>query len=144
VIFVFFVVNESVPSTFAPLRETIQMESQIEITVGDVTDIEARLVARYLGPSIGIELRGTLRGPFCEHARTLPAELAFHKTGGSSAAGAEAIVPDPCMWTPEMPHLYQADVEAIRGNEIVAEYHGPVGIRRLAPRRPVDFAPGTG
>jgi hypothetical protein len=48
------------------------------------------------------------------------------------------------MWTPEMPHLYQADVEALRGTEIIAEYHGPVGLRRLAPRRPVDFAPGTG
>jgi hypothetical protein len=119
------------------------MESEIEISVGDVTDIEARVIARYLGPSTDIQLQGTLRGPFCDQARTLPAELVFHKAGDTNTA-AEAIVPDPCMWTPEMPHLYQADVEALRGNEVVAEYHGPVGLRRLAPRRPVDFAPGTG
>jgi glycosyl hydrolase family 2 len=130
--------------SFEPLRGTIQMSPEIEITVGDVTDIEARVIARYLGPSTGIELNGTLRGPFCEHARTLPAELVFHRTCDGSASSAEAIVPDPCMWTPEMPHLYQADLEARRGSEIVAEYHGPVGLRRLAPRRPVDFAPGTG
>src|SRR5215813_1945525 len=119
------------------------MPTEIEITVGDVTDIEARVIARYVGPSADIRLQGTLRGPFCERARTLPAELAFHKTGDASGETAEAIVPDPCMWTPEMPHLYQADVEALRGSEIVAEYHGPVGLRRLAPRRPVEFAPGT-
>ena len=75
---------------------------------------------------------------------TLPAELVFHKISNDNTLSVEAIIPDPCMWTPKMPHLYQADVEARRGNEIVAEYHGPVGLRRLAPRRPVDFAPGTG
>jgi hypothetical protein len=119
------------------------MKSEIEITIGDVTDIEARVIARYLGPSADIRLQGTLRGPFCERARTLPAEMVFHKAGNATLT-AEAIVPDPCMWTPEMPHLYQADLEAVSGGEIVAEYHGPVGLRRLAPRRPVDFAPGTG
>jgi hypothetical protein len=43
-----------------------------------------------------------------------------------------------------MPHLYQADVEARQGEKLIAEYHGTIGLRRLAPRRPVDFAPGTG
>lgn len=120
------------------------MSSEIEIVVGDVTDIEARVIARYRGADTGVELRGTLRGPFCENARTLTADLAFRPLEGGSGKQAEAIVPDPCMWTPDLPHLYQADVEARRGDEIVAEYHGPVGFKRLAPRRPVDFAPGTG
>jgi beta-galactosidase/beta-glucuronidase len=48
------------------------------------------------------------------------------------------------MWTAEMPHLYQADIEARVGDHVIAEYHGTIGLRRLAPRRPVDFAPGTG
>ena len=42
---------------------------------------------------------------------------------------AEAVVPDPCMWSPEMPHLYQADVEARQGDRVVAEYHGTIGLR---------------
>jgi beta-galactosidase/beta-glucuronidase len=118
------------------------MSSEIEIVAGDVTDVEARVTARYHGDRTGVVLRGTLRGPFCENARTLTAEFIFREIGTS--AHVETLVPDPCMWTPEMPHLYQADVEAWQGDERVAAYHGTIGLRRLAPRRPVDFAPGTG
>ena len=35
------------------------------------------------------------------------------------------------MWTPEMPHLYQADIEARQGEQLIAEYHGTIGLRRL-------------
>lgn len=120
------------------------MFSDIEIIVGDVTDVEARVIARYKGDAKGVVLHGTLRGPFCTKGRTLPAELVFRDSGNVNFGQAEAVVPDPCMWTPEMPHLYQADVEARHGEELIAEYHGTIGLRRLAPRRPVDFAPGTG
>jgi hypothetical protein len=118
------------------------MSTEIEIIAPDVTDVEARVIARYVGTMTGVALRGTLRGPFCEKARTLPAEFVFRDTG--KKAQVETLVPDPCMWTPEMPHLYQADVEAWQGDRLVAAYHGTIGLRRLAPRRPVDFAPGTG
>jgi beta-galactosidase/beta-glucuronidase len=118
------------------------MSSDIEIVVGDVTDVEARVIARYHGVATGLLLRGTLRGPFCEKTRTLPAEFVFHRFGNGEQI--EATVPDPCMWTPEMPHLYQVDVEARKGEQVIAEYHGTIGLRRLSPRRPVDFAPGTG
>jgi hypothetical protein len=120
------------------------MASGIEIVVGDVTDVEARVIARYHGEMTDVVLRGTLRGPFCEKARTLPAEFEFRDFGNGNCGQVETIVPDPCMWTPEMPHVYQTDVEARRGQQLVAEYHGTIGLRRLAPRRPVDFAPGTG
>jgi hypothetical protein len=118
------------------------MSSDIEIVVGDVTDVEARVIARYHGTAMGAELRGTLRGPFCEKGRTLPAEFVFQHFANIEQV--EAVVPDPCMWTPEMPHLYLANLEARQGEKIVAEYHGTIGLRRLSPRRPVDFAPGTG
>jgi beta-galactosidase/beta-glucuronidase len=118
------------------------MASGIEIVVGDVTDVEARVVARYHGPITNVALQGTLRGPYCEKGRTLPAEFVFRDFG--NGVQIETIVPDPCMWTPEMPHLYQADIEARQGERLIAEYHGTIGLRRLAPRRPVDFAPGPG
>jgi len=124
-------------------------------------------------------LCGTLRGPYCEGARTLPAEFAFRhvetkslsqnrlrrggqahfapKTPqnepvpdgsgiGSKEGGltAEAVVTDPCMWSADVPHLYEVVVEARQGEQVIAEYRGKIGLRRLAPRRPVEFAPGTG
>jgi hypothetical protein len=127
----------------------MSMSDEIKIFLGDATDVEARVYARYRPTAKStppIELTGTLRGPFCETARTLPADFEFRmvNAGDKGELLAGAIVTDPCMWTEEMPHVYQVDVEARRGEELVAEYHGKVGLRRLAPRRPVDFAPGTG
>lgn len=139
-----------VPLTFNPRQsrglpadEMRSMDNKIEITVGDVTDMEARVRARFLGDGIAI-LRGTLRGPFCEVAKTLPADFPFRDLGPQQLGAAEAIVTDPCMWTSEMPHIYRVDVEAVHDGKVVAEYHGTIGLERLAPRRPVDFAPGTG
>jgi hypothetical protein len=121
------------------------MGGSIEISVGDVTDMEARVIARWAGEDETgdpVVLSGTMRGPYCETARTLPAEFLFRDLGRE--AQAEAVVSDPCMWLAEMPHLYHVDVVARCGERVVAEYRGEIGLRRLAPRRPVDFAPGTG
>jgi hypothetical protein len=120
------------------------MSPDFEITVREVTDVEARVVARYLGPNTNVSLRGTLGGPYCETARTLPAEFPFRPLVNNERTEAEAIVPDPCMWTDELPHLYRVDIEAVQADRVIAEYHGAIGLRRLAPRLPVDFAPGTG
>lgn len=127
------------------------MGQSIEILVGDVTDMEARVYARYrktrgdgdaeIEP---IKLRGTLRGPYCDTAHTLPAEFAFREAPDGPADMVEAVVTDPCMWSPDLPHLYHVDIEARLGDQVVAEIHDNIGLRRMAPRWPVDFAPGTG
>ncbi len=119
------------------------MNNKIEIFLGDVTDMEAHVFARYVGPEPVI-LAGTLRGPFCEKAKTLPADFPFRKTNSEQSAAVEALVTEPCLWSPEMPLLYQVELQAAHGEQIIAEYHGTIGLERLAPRRPVDFAPGTG
>jgi hypothetical protein len=114
------------------------MPAAIEIFVGDVSDVEAHVFARYAGPAASAEaegsrpvvLRGTLRGPFCEHTRTLPAEFQFRGFGPDSPPTARAIVTDPSLWTVELPHLYQADVEARQDDRLLAEYHGMIGLRR--------------
>jgi hypothetical protein len=111
------------------------MAPSIEIFVGDVNDVEARVYARYVGADEEsgerIDLRGTLRGPYCEGSRTLPAEIAFRDTGKPGEV--QALIPDPCTWSPDLPHLYQADVEARQGERVVAEFHGTIGLRR-APK----------
>jgi beta-galactosidase/beta-glucuronidase len=110
------------------------MVDKIEIVVTEVTDIEARVYARYLGDPAGVVITGTIRGPYCETARTLPAEYLFRTVDSSSRGTAEAVVPDPCKWTPEVPHVYEVNVVARRGDEVVAEYRGAVGLRRLNER----------
>ena len=111
------------------------MLGEIEITVGDVNDVEARVYARYSAPTSGdtetepIILHGTLRGPYCETARTLPAVFMFRGMPSASTPTSEALVPDPCVWSHELPHLYQADIVAQQGEQIVAEYHGTIGFR---------------
>jgi hypothetical protein len=109
---------------------------EIEIVVGDVNDVEARVYARYIAPADvatssaePITIRGTVRGPQCELARTLPAVFMFRGVPGE-APTAEALVTDPCSWSPELPHLYQCDVVVEQAGRIVAEYHGAIGFRR--------------
>jgi len=118
-------------------------QNQFDITVDDVTDMEAHVRARYLGLASAM-LRGTVRGPFCENGRTLPATFAFRQMDVTQRNVADAVVTDPCMWTRDMPHVYRIELQAMDGEMVVAEFDGTIGLRRLAPRRPVDFAPGTG
>jgi hypothetical protein len=79
------------------------------------TDGEARLVL--IDSSIGgrevISLHGTLDGPNCLHARTLPTVFRLHarRDPESGAASAELLVTDPCYWTPALPFLYTLIVE---------------------------------
>lgn len=131
------------------------MSSAIEISVGDVTDMHAQVIARYdVDPAKALAgeafeqlvLCGTVRGPFCEVAKTLPADFEFRELPSNEpqVVVAQALVANPCLWSPELPHLYDVEIQARAGERVVAEYRGKIGLRRLAPRRPVDFAPGTG
>lgn len=107
---------------------------KIEIEVGDVSNMEARVVARFRptadesGETELIVLRGVLRGPYCERAKTLPAEYAFRALERDVGI-AEAVVPDPCLWSAELPHLYHVEIEAREGSEVVAEFRGQIGLR---------------
>jgi hypothetical protein len=112
-------------------------DGSIEIDVGDVSNIEARVFVRFRsttsegqGGREPVSLRGTLRGPYCERAHTLPAEDTFRDLGSGVA---EAVVPDPCLWSLELPHLYEADIEAVRAERLVAAYHGQIGLRLTPP-----------
>ncbi|MGE3239657.1 MAG: hypothetical protein AB7G28_22530 [Pirellulales bacterium] len=103
------------------------------IEVGEVSDLEARVIVRFSGD--GAELRGRLLGPYCEKAHTLPAEYPLVRLDSQAA---EATVTDPCGWSPELPHLYRVEVEAVREGAVVAEYHGELGLRRTTPLKNWD------
>ncbi len=102
-----------------------------EIFFGDANPAEARIYVRMppgddrVGP-----IAGQVYGPHCQYARTLPAATPLRDLGPGSTRLAEAIVPDPCFWTPESPHLYRVEIE-IEGERFV---HEEFGIRPLAAR----------
>jgi hypothetical protein len=107
-----------------------------EITVSDVSDVAATVCVRYrpAAEDSTIAIRGTLRGPYCEKMRTLVAEFSFRDVPGQ-AGSATALVTDPCLWSPELPHLYQVDLAARRDGDVVAEYHGTLGLHGPAAKQ---------
>jgi hypothetical protein len=127
------------------------MNGAIQILVRDVNDLEGRVHAQYVDPVAAgnetrdgdrVMLHGTIRGPFCEQTRTLPAEFKFRDLGPKHSGLAEVVISNPCTWSPELPHLYQVDVQARRGEKIVAEYHGQLGLKRSKVRRGGMAFPG--
>jgi hypothetical protein len=104
----------------------------LEIFFGDVSDAMCRVYARWPGADAqGCTLGGSLTGPMCPYAHTLPVTLAFVDRGPGETPLAEAYVPEPCFWTPEMPHLYRARVQLSRDGRVLAKAERMVGIRTL-------------
>jgi hypothetical protein len=84
----------------------------LELFFGEATDAEARVYGRlpWHGPLNGWQLTGTLTGPECRFAKTLPAKFDFHDLGPGQGLLAEAIVTEPCFWAPDLPFLYRCSV----------------------------------
>ena len=78
-------------------------------------------IVRLEDPS-GARMDGTVRGPFCRHARTLPAT--------HQIANGEVTIVDPCYWTPNTPSYYHFSREDHRQGQRTAW-----GIRRLETHR---------
>jgi hypothetical protein len=100
---------------------------------GDSSDALARVYAAL--PRDGLpdnaRLEGELVGPYCRHSQTLPARIRFLDRGPGTTLLAEAIVPDPCFWTPELPFMYSAELHATQQDKTIAAIKRPFGIRRL-------------
>lgn len=108
----------------------------VEIFTGQTTPTESRVYARLASDELprGCTLAGSIYGPSCEYARTLPAKISLHDLGDGAGLLAEAVVPDPCCWTPRLPYLYEVTVQLRRGDEVLAEVQRPFGIRTLGAR----------
>jgi hypothetical protein len=95
-----------------------------------------RVYARLRGPEVGqdCQLGGALVGPTCRYGETLIAKFALRDRGPGESLLAEAVIPEPCFWTPDMPHLYEAHVELRRDGQPIASAARVVGIRNLGVR----------
>jgi hypothetical protein len=86
-------------------------------------------------------LRGAINGPHCQYASTLTATLSLRTPmGHASPPGeprrvtVEAAIPDPCFWTPQLPHRYRLKLELTRDNSVLARAERWLGLRPLSVR----------
>ncbi len=107
-------------------------EPPFQWILGEAVDGQARVYVQACSESNVVEIRGRLRGPFSEFARTLPAEFVLQSAPSQSNAVALAstMVPDPCFWTPELPMQYQLDLEIIDDQGRLSKTSRWVGLRR--------------
>lgn len=104
-----------------------------DVYVGHASSIEARFYVRLRDKEQAVPLAGSVEGPFSEYAHTLPATFPLRNVGPTEAPLAEAIVPDPCFWTPDAPFTYRVSV-GIAGQ--TATRHTLAGIRPLTADGP--------
>jgi hypothetical protein len=117
---------------------------RLEIFSGAADPAEARIYARLKlsrdEVDWGCQLTGKILGPQCAFSHTLPARIPMMNRSDRSTLLLEAIVPDPCFWTPELPFLYRAKIELRREQETIAICERIVGIRRFGVReRSLNF-----
>ncbi len=120
-----------------------RLSDRLELFFGARSEAMCRVYARIAEADAGSDWRitGTLTGPECVYGETLPATFRFADRGPNGPPLAEALVPEPNLWTPEMPHLYRADVQIACGDAVVERVERIFGIRPLgATPRGLRFA----
>ena len=98
-------------------------------------EVYARLVAR---PSLAgagrLALSGTLVGPRCGTATTLPTTVRWIDAEAGASVMARAVLTEPSYWTPELPNLYDVDLQVIAEDRPLMRVARAVGLRRLGVR----------
>lgn len=113
-------------------RLAVEFAQRLELFFGDASDAHARVYAQFqTSETEGLTLAGRLRGPTCAYADTLQTTLPFVDRGPGPSLLAEAYVLEPSFWTPDLPHLYRAELELRRGSEVIARTERPFGLRPL-------------
>jgi len=108
---------------------------ELDVFFGELTPARAVVYAR-LPREAGVDLTlsGTVRGPRCLHAQTLPANFSLVDLGPGPTVLARAIVTDPTHWTSELPAIYDVMVRVQRGAELLATERREIGLRALGTR----------
>lgn len=108
----------------------------LDVFYGDLTVNRAYVYARLPRPAddAGLSLVGQVRGPRCLHAETLPLTSPLVDLGPGPTLLAQALLPEPCFWTPDLPAIYDVTVNLLRGTEIVASTRREIGLRPLGIR----------
>lgn len=108
--------------------------------LGRADDMRAEIWLRCTPPAAGaaaidpaIVVSGTLVGPECSTAATLPTTVSLVDQGAVEGQPplVRGVCTEPGFWTPELPNLYRAEVMLRRGDDVVASGRRMIGLRRL-------------
>ncbi|GIW80881.1 MAG: hypothetical protein KatS3mg105_2688 [Gemmatales bacterium] len=86
------------------------------------------------GPLDELQLEGQLAGPKCRFSKTVEVPYALSrapKSVGSWPAW-RIFVPEPCLWEPSSPFLYQGRFVLRRQTEVLAEVQTRIGFKSIA------------
>src|SRR5262245_25880346 len=108
----------------------------LDVFYGDLTYARAYVYARLprAANDAGLSLVGQVRGPRCKLAATLPVTSPLVDLGPGPTLLAQALIPDPAFWTPDLPAIYDVTVNLLRGTEIIATSNRQIGLRPLGVR----------
>lgn len=118
---------------------------RLTVVLGRCDDMRAEVFFRVAVPGAAAPARlsGTLVGPHCRRATTLPAVARVTDLGPTPAASAapatapavgRAIVTEPAYWTPDLPAVYRLELEAMLGPDARRLDPVMIGLRRFGVR----------
>ena len=108
-------------------------DTRIDVFYNEVSSLSASIYVRGndFADTEGVTLQGTVQGPECHNATTLPATIPLRTVHGADPFLAKAVVPDPCCWSPHLPATYRVRVEIVRKDIVVAVSEHTVGLKSL-------------
>ncbi len=117
----------------------------LQVFHGEANPARARVYARAArSPKhVGWRLTGRVTGPHRFAGSTLPATAPLRDLGPGPTLLAEAVVLDPCFWSPASPTYYEVEV-AVQNDDgqTLATLVRPIGIRALGVRQTSFYLEG--
>ena len=125
------------------MSEDVTEPFRIAVVLGRADDMRAVVYVRLIEAPPATaggrwHLRGSLSGPRCQHASTLPTTAHFRMLPAASAGvnvpTTEAILVEPGFWSPELPNRYQLELTITDEAGGCWQHSQLVGVRRLGHR----------
>lgn len=117
------------------MRNSRPAALRIDCVLGRCDSMRAEVYVRTDLP--GGRIAGTLSGPDCRRAATLPITARIQPLPEAAAGGiamGRVILTEPAFWTPELPNLYRLEASVAVDAAEVASTTEQVGLRRLGVR----------
>ena len=94
---------------------TTDLLANLDVFHGDLTVNRAYVYARLPRPTDdrGLSIVGQVRGPRCKLAETLPVTSPLVDLGPGPTLLAQALVPDPVFWSPDLPAIYDVTMRRL-------------------------------